>query len=271
MRELLIRAFSGLLYVTLLLLAIFSLEKAYMILILIFGGICLFEFQRLVHIKSILQYLLLVVFVLCFGYFRLSEKMTLFFLMITITVNMYLIKNLIRPSDEVLTKVQKHVYALFYVLGGLVFMILLPSYQGVYTSYLVASIFGLIWINDTFAFIVGKSFGKHKLYEKISPKKTIEGFIGGLVFSCIASFFIYKYVYPQNLNLSLKLWILIAILTSVFGTLGDLIQSQLKRQAGVKDSGQLMPGHGGIYDRLDSILFASPFIYLFLIVLDYVS
>ncbi len=63
----------------------------------------------------------------------------------------------------------------------------------------------------------------------------------------------------------------VAVVTSVFGTLGDLIQSQLKRQAGVKDSGQLMPGHGGIYDRLDSIIFASPFIYLFLIVLDYVS
>ncbi len=271
MRELLIRAFSGLLYVTLLLLAIFSLEKAYLLLILVFGGFCLFEFQRLVGIKSLLQYLFLVGFVLFFCFFRWSDKLTLLFLVITITVNLYLIKNLIRPSEEHITEVQKYIYGLFYIIGGVVFMILLPSYQGVYTAYLVASIFGLIWINDTFAFIVGKSFGKHKLYEKISPKKTIEGFIGGLVFSCIASFFIYKYVYPEDLNLSLKLWILIAILTSVFGTIGDLIQSQLKRQAGVKDSGQLMPGHGGIYDRLDSILFASPFIYLFLIVLDYVS
>ena len=96
-------------------------------------------------------------------------------------------------------------------------MILLPSYQGIYTSYLVASIFGLIWINDTFAFIVGKSIGKHKLYERISPKKTVEGFIGGLVFSCIAGVLIYMYIYPKDLNISLQLWIFIAILTSVFG------------------------------------------------------
>jgi len=70
--------------------------------------------------------------------------------------------------------------------------------------------------------------------------------------------------------LSLKLWLTIALVTSVFGTLGDLIRSQLKRQAGVKDSGRIMPGHGGLYDRLDSIIFAAPFLYLFLIVLDYV-
>ena len=108
--------------------------------------------------------------------------------------------------------------------------------------------------------------GKHKLLERISPKKTIEGFVGGLVFACIASVFIYQYT---DL-LSVGLWLTVAVTTSVFGTLGDLIQSQLKRQAGVKDSGQLMPGHGGIYDRLDSIIFASPFIYLFLIILEYV-
>ena len=267
MREVFIRALSGLLYVAFLLLAIFSWENSFLILILIFGGMCLYEYLKLVHVKSFLPYILLVAAVLAFCCFELPKEVMLVFLTITIMTNLYLIKNLIKPSERYITVPQKYIYLLFYIIGGFVFTILLPSYQGEYTSYLVASVFALIWINDTFAFIVGKSIGKHKLLERISPKKTIEGFLGGLVFSCIASVFIYKFTGL----LSIQLWVTVAIVTSVFGTLGDLIQSQLKRQAGVKDSGQLMPGHGGIYDRLDSIIFASPFIYLFLIVLEYVS
>tara|TARA_R110001632_G_scaffold92864_8_gene198175 strand:- start:21 stop:824 length:804 start_codon:yes stop_codon:yes gene_type:complete len=266
MREVIIRALSGLLYVALLLLAIFSLENVYLILFLVFGVFTLYEFLKLVEIKSYLPYLLLLAATAVFCYFKLSQEATLLFLALTITVNLYLIKNLIRPSERYITLSQKYGYTLFYIIGGIVFTILLPSYQGEYTSYLVASVFALIWINDTFAFIVGKSIGKHKLLERISPKKTIEGFLGGLVFACIASFFIYEFTGLLNLGL----WITVAVTTSVFGTLGDLIQSQLKRQAGVKDSGQLMPGHGGIFDRLDSIIFASPFIYLFLIILEYV-
>lgn len=266
MREVIIRALSGLLYVALLLLAIFSLENVYLVLFLVFGVFTLYEFLKLVEIKSYIPYLLLLVATAVFCYFKWSQSATLLFLALTITVNLYLIKNLIRPSERYITLSQKYGYTLFYIIGGIVFTILLPSYQGEYTSYLVASVFALIWINDTFAFIVGKSIGKHKLLERISPKKTIEGFLGGLVFACIASFFIYEFTGLLNLGL----WITVAVTTSVFGTLGDLIQSQLKRQAGVKDSGQLMPGHGGIYDRLDSIIFASPFIYLFLIILEYV-
>lgn len=267
MREVIIRGLSGLLYVAFLLLAIFSLEDIYLILILVFGILCLYEFLRLIKIKSIIPYFLMVIATLVFCYFKWYKEFTLVFLSITIMTNLYLIKNLIRPSERYITVAQKYIYLLFYIIGGFVFTILLPSSQGEYTSYLVASVFALIWINDTFAFIVGKSIGKHKLLERISPKKTVEGFLGGLVFSCIAGVFIYKITGL----LSIQLWVTVAIVTSVFGTLGDLIQSQLKRQAGVKDSGQLMPGHGGIYDRLDSIIFASPFIYLFLIVLNYVS
>ncbi len=266
MREVLIRALSGLLYVTLLLLAIFSFETTYLLVFLGLGVVVLYEFLKLVGIKSFLPYVFLFTCVAVFCYLKLHRLSTLVFLALTITVNLYLIKNLIRPSERYITVSQKYAYTVFYIVGGVVFTILLPSYRGEYTSLLVASVFALIWINDTFAFIVGKSMGKHKLLERISPKKTIEGFVGGLVFCCLASVLFYAFT---DL-LSLKLWITIALVTSVFGTLGDLIQSQLKRQAGVKDSGRIMPGHGGLYDRLDSVIFAAPFLYLFLIVLDYV-
>ena len=117
----------------------------------------------------------------------------------------------------------------------------------------------MIWCNDTFAYICGRLLGKHKLYEKISPKKTIEGFIGGLLFTQLAAFIIYK---TSSLQISLIAWLLIALGISVLGTVGDLIESKYKRQAGVKDSGNIMPGHGGILDRFDSILFAAPFLFL---------
>ncbi len=266
MREVLIRGFSGLMYVTLLLLAIFSFENTYLVIFFLLGGFCLYEFLKLIKIKSYFPYVLLIACVILFCYLKIDKNATLIFLALTITVNVYLIKNLIRPSERYITVSQKYVYTVFYIIGGVIFTILLPSYKGEYTNLLIASVFALIWINDTFAFIVGKSFGKHKLLERISPKKTVEGFLGGLVFSCIASIFIF---YFTEL-LSWQLWLTVAIVTATFGTLGDLIQSQLKRQAGVKDSGRVMPGHGGLYDRLDSIIFASPFIYLFLIVLDYV-
>ncbi len=115
---------------------------------------------------------------------------------------------------------------------------------------------------------MGKSIGKNKLFERISPKKTIEGFLGGLTFSIIGSFLIATYYIGTS---NIGIWIGIAILVSIFATLGDLIQSKFKRIAGVKDSGKIMPGHGGILDRLDSIIFVSPFIFLFYQILYYVS
>ena len=105
------------------------------------------------------------------------------------------------------------------------------------------------------------------MFPSISPKKTVEGFLGGLFFACVSSFFIAKFTD----TLDFTNWLILSIIVSVLGTLGDLIESKYKRQAGVKDSGVIMPGHGGLLDRLDSIIFAAPFIYLFLRILKYVS
>ena len=127
--------------------------------------------------------------------------------------------------------------------------------------------FILIWTNDTFAYIVGKSIGKNKLFERISPKKTIEGFLGGLLFTIIAGYIISRYFTFS----SPTSWIITAIILVIFGSLGDLVESKFKRNAGVKDSGTIMPGHGGILDRLDSIIFAIPFLFLYYQIINYVS
>ena len=118
----------------------------------------------------------------------------------------------------------------------------------------------MIWVNDSFAFLVGKNFGKRKLFVSVSPKKTQEGFLGGLAFALIAAFIISK----LNTDFTVVNWLVIAVIVSVIGTIGDLVESKFKRQANIKDSGTIMPGHGGILDRLDSLLFAAPFVYLYI-------
>jgi phosphatidate cytidylyltransferase len=131
----------------------------------------------------------------------------------------------------------------------------------------ILAFFILIWTNDVGAYCFGMLFGqhgKHKLFPRISPKKTWEGFIGGIIITVISSVLISKFMFDGN---NMPHWIIIAIITSVFGTFGDLLESMLKRSAGVKDSGKIMPGHGGILDRFDAVLLSFPivFIYFFLI------
>ena len=120
--------------------------------------------------------------------------------------------------------------------------------------------FVLVWANDTGAYLLGSTIGKHKLFEKISPKKTIEGSLGGLVLSLVVAYFI-----AQNVLIVKVLdWMVIAILVVLFGTVGDLFESLIKRKAEVKDSGKILPGHGGMLDRFDGILFAAPVVLVYL-------
>lgn len=152
----------------------------------------------------------------------------------------------------------KLIIFLGYILASFTTILYLPFTSGEYQANIIIGILILIWTNDTFAYLVGKKWGKNKLYERISPKKTIEGFVGGLLFCIIAGI-----ILSQFFNFfSLAIWISSAIFVSIFGTIGDLIESKFKREAGVKDSGNIMPGHGGILDRLDSVIFVAPFLYI---------
>lgn len=132
-----------------------------------------------------------------------------------------------------------------------------------YNPHYVLGIILLIWASDSGAYLVGSFMGKNKLYERISPGKTWEGSIGSAILNIVCAWVISVW-YPE---LALKHWIVISLLVSVFGTIGDLVESMLKRQAGVKDSGKIMPGHGGILDRFDSLLFVSPFVYAYLVLI----
>jgi len=122
-----------------------------------------------------------------------------------------------------------------------------------------------IWLNDTMAYLVGSFIGKTPL-TKISPKKTWEGTIGGIVLCVMVIGFVFPLLFQQHsvTSASSHIWFAIPAICAIFGTLGDLLESKLKRMANVKDSGSFMPGHGGFLDRFDSVLLAVPFVWLYL-------
>jgi phosphatidate cytidylyltransferase len=137
---------------------------------------------------------------------------------------------------------------------------ILPHERIIFSPGIIIGFFLLIWANDTGAYLSGVSFGKHKLMERISPKKTWEGFFGGLLTAILVGWLLSGW-----LGVVGKLqWIIIAVIVSVAGTYGDLAESMLKRSTGVKDSGTILPGHGGVLDRFDSALFSFPLVYLFI-------
>lgn len=138
---------------------------------------------------------------------------------------------------------------------------LVPHGLEAFSPGIVAGFFILLWTNDTGAYLTGVSFGRHRLLERISPKKSWEGFFGGLVLTLVIAWFMSGWFgIVERWG-----WMVIAVIISVSGTWGDLIESMLKRSLGVKDSGNVMPGHGGFLDRFDSALTAFPLVFLFII------
>ncbi len=138
--------------------------------------------------------------------------------------------------------------------------------SGKYSPDILFGFFIILWTYDSFAYLAGVSMGKHKIYPEISPAKSWEGFAGGLIFAVLASILSAR-IFPI---LSLGQWIAISLIIVTSGTLGDFFESSLKRKAGIKDSGSIIPGHGGILDRLDSVLFSIPVIFIYLSFLFYI-
>jgi phosphatidate cytidylyltransferase len=128
-----------------------------------------------------------------------------------------------------------------------------------FNPYLLFGIILLIWSNDTFAYLGGSLFGKHKMIERISPGKTWEGTIFGIVLTFVLACVIGKYVQGN-----MALWSILGVTVPLLATVGDLVESMIKRQAGIKDTGSIMPGHGGVLDRFDSLIFVSPFVFVIL-------
>lgn len=296
MNETLKRAISGAVYIALLLTSILYSTESFIILFGIFLIITIYEFSNIVNLNKVFSILFGILIyssvILVSHYNKQSElflnnlfnsnltlnanikQLNLVLLGITIVVSIKCIIFLFYDSVQKISTSSKYLYLLGYITLPFIFTVKISFGTNDYNPKIIIGLFVLIWTNDTFAYLVGKSMGKHKLFERVSPKKTIEGFIGGMVFAAFAGFLISKFYIqpkPEFSDKSILIWMIIALIVSFFGTIGDLIESKFKRIAGVKDSGSIMPGHGGILDRLDSVIFVAPFIFLFYQILPFIK
>ncbi len=267
MKELLRRLITGVVYVVLLLSAVFLSSDAFDFLFMVFGLACLYEYKRITSLKGYHIFIAYLALWWAYIYIIKDRHLINILMFVTLTVNAALIAYLFSKQKKMFTTLQKFIIGLFYIGGGCIFLTMIPYKENEFAKFLIMGIFVLIWVNDSFAYLVGKSIGRTKLFPSISPKKTWEGTLGGLVFALIAAYFMSLY----EPNISMMQWLILATVVVITGSIGDLIESKFKRAAGVKDSGAILPGHGGMLDRLDSLVFAAPFAYLTLNIFTYVS
>ncbi len=296
MNETLKRSISGAIYILLLIASILFSTESFFLLFGLFLFIAIYEFCNLTQVSKTLPLiagtLLYAAITLISHYNTITtttinqyfntnieitvniQQLNIVLLAITLVVSIKCILFLFYDNIQKISTSSKYLYLFGYIILPFVFITKISFGIKDYNPKIIIGLFLLIWTNDTFAYIVGKSIGKHKLFERISPKKTIEGFLGGLLFAILAGYLISKFYIkpkPEFSQQSILIWTSIATIVGIFGTIGDLIESKFKRIAGVKDSGSIMPGHGGVLDRLDSVIFVAPFIFLFYQILNYVS
>ena len=270
MKELLIRSVSGILMSVVLLACVFVSPWTWMALMLFIVAVGTFEISRLLKMNSISgivigEVLSLSAYILSalVALQVISPKWLLIEMLILMMPFLYALFSVKHDAKQIFTYLVASLAFLSLSSSLMVFMYREDLFGFLAGPRLIILVFCLLWINDIFAYLTGKLLGRHKLFPRISPGKTIEGSIGGLVFTLVSLIIFCHYSNWFSVPYAIGL----AIIAVVFGTLGDLCESMLKRQAGVKDSGKLIPGHGGILDRFDSVMFSIPFIFVYLLLL----
>lgn len=262
-KNLLLRSISGIVYIGLIIGSIFWGVLPFKILMALFGVIATIELNNLLGDKEnnrqlALPRILAATGVVCIIFMgRLwAIYLWLFVFLIRLIAELYL------HNDKPVKSLSQFFFSQIYI--G--FPLLCAALIGAHGIHLVLAIFLMIWINDTGAFIVGCSIGRHRLFERISPKKSWEGFFGGLIFNMgAATLFCVAGNNFWGFEPNILLWLGLAIIVTVFSTWGDLVESMFKRSLNVKDSGKIIPGHGGILDRIDSLLLVFPASFLYLL------
>lgn len=271
LKNLIKRALTGIVFVTLIVGAICLNSYTFLVLFSLITFFTLWEFYGLTGqyksapIKRVLYSLGgIYLFVASFIYAH-SLMDGVIFLPYLIFLMLVLIIELYCKEEDPIKNWAITFFGQFYCAGSfalLNFISAIPNTPGVimHTPIFVLAIFVFIWINDTGAYLIGSLFGKHRLFERISPKKSWEGFWGGFALAVISSF-AFSWFQPE---ISWYKWVGFAMIVVVFGTWGDLVESLMKRTLSVKDSGHILPGHGGMLDRFDSLLMAIPAAYIYI-------
>jgi phosphatidate cytidylyltransferase len=171
----------------------------------------------------------------------------------------YFISLLYRPKNNSLELIGGLFTSLSYIFIPLALAIPIGYQSGTYEDKTLMGLLILIWASDSWAYVSGRIFGKRKLFERLSPNKTWEGFCGSVILTSATGYLLSIYGFGLN-NTE---WVVLGAITVIIATAGDLFQSMLKRASGIKDSGNILPGHGGILDRFDSMLFCLPAYYIY--------
>ena len=181
--------------------------------------------------------------------------------MLLLLVPMLFICELYRKGVNPLANIAATLLGVFYVALPLSLMLYMPLIgSAAWNPWVLIAYIVIVWSNDVFAYLFGMTFGRHRLFERLSPKKSWEGFVGGLVGAVVAGV-----VAAHLMEQSMVVWAVLALLISVTAVLGDLAESMFKRAADVKDSGALIPGHGGVLDRFDALLLSAPFVFVYML------
>jgi phosphatidate cytidylyltransferase len=262
MKTLITRSKTALIFVAVMLGGIWWNQWSYMVLMLAIMSFSVWEYYKVMAgvvgknlVSSGYKYISV-----AFGFFYFFST----FNPIVIPENtffdrIFLILELFADSKTPFQNAGINVLAFFYVSFPLALLNFVVFQNESYQAIPLISILLMIWANDAFAYLVGSAIGKHKMFPRISPGKTWEGTIGGIAGNFIVAFLIFKIF---NLY-TLRDWLVIAAIVSIFATLGDLVESMLKRSLNIKDTGSLFPGHGGMLDRFDAFFFAIPFVALY--------
>lgn len=270
-KKLLIRSLSGLIYIGVIIGCIFWGVVPFTCMAAVFAVIAVVEFDKIIAGGNKMSVPAVVADVcgavcLAFGWMLYPVLIWLLVFLIRFIMELY------HKSESPISNLAHSVMSQIYVAMPLGLMALIGD---AWSLNIVLAIFMMIWINDTGAFLVGSMIGRHRLFERISPKKSWEGFFGGLIFNLAAAslfciyggdtFSIERFTSLQSPYSIMAAWLGLGVVVTLFSTWGDLVESMIKRNLHIKDSGNIIPGHGGILDRIDSLLLVMPASLLYLI------
>lgn len=252
------RILTGIAYVILILLVIMQPISA-IVLFLLVAILATFELKKIFEKQNLDFHIWPSIFL------GLTSYMTVIFseikLILFLEIIIYYVILIFQPKKNTLNLAGATLFSVIYIFIPLSLVIPIGCFENeVYSYKILYGLLILIWSSDCWAFVFGKSFGRHKLFERLSPNKTWEGFIGSIILTTATGYLLSK----NWFGLSQIEWMILGTLISISATLGDLFESMLKRESNSKDSGNVLPGHGGILDRFDSILFCFPIFYIYL-------
>lgn len=259
------RAITGFFFVGVMLASILFGEYAFTVFVLILSLLCTEEFYRLVKTESVRPQkrwglaLLISIYLPLSQYFSEGENLKYVLICIPVAV-LIVVAELYRKHANPFHNISYTLFGVLYAGVPFCFFYMLAFSAGSYSTHYPLAFLILLWASDTGAYLFGIKLGRHKLFERHSPKKTWEGLAGGMITSVAAAAIISFYFH----DLRLMEWMGMALIIVCAGTLGDLSESMLKRSVSVKDSGQILPGHGGLLDRFDGLLLASPLVFVYL-------